>query len=492
MAKPAFIQEQKAQRLEIKRIGFSALFGVSADGMECHCSYEPTSLGGTPLTADELQAFLTQCKICEGIIPEAVAELLHSAETGKPVAGLLLAQGTLMVPGQDGQLILAVSDALGSHPEDDGKENGIVNLRNVQSFLNVEAGQLIATIQPPGPGEAGKNVFGKEIPPQQGAAFPLVMGQNVSWGDDGRSIFATADGRVYVRGAEISVDDVYLIEGDVDFKVGNVQFNGFVEIKGDIRDGFTVKATKGIKVHGIIEVCTIESDGDIAFSGMNGQGTGTISCGGSITANYIYDTSVECAGDVLVDVEIRNAQIKTLGAIRVNKKGIVGGEYFALAGIESAILGNVTSLPTQIAAGVHYQDLEELNRLFNELKQLITQFNASSKEAVDLKEFTRQRTAITARTQEVRLRTYDQCNPKINVRTMLYDGVYITLGNLCKIIKEERKGPLSIIENTIEGDFRFLGMTALSLKAQEIEQTIVKQQALEQKKPNDAPSGEKK
>ena len=265
-------------------------FDVSADGMECRCSYEPTSLGGTPMKADELKDFLAHYRISGGIMPEAVAALLLAAESKKAVKGLLLAQGTLMVPGKNGQLILAASGDLASKTQVDGKESGTINLRNVQSFHNVEAGQLIATLQPPSPGKAGKTVFGKEIPPLHGSPFPLVMGQNVNWGDDGRTILAKAAGWVRVKETEISVEDVYVIDGDVNFKVGNIHINGFVEIKGDILDGFTVKTTKGIKVHGIIGVCTIDSDGDIEFSGMNGQGTGTISCRGSITANYIYDT----------------------------------------------------------------------------------------------------------------------------------------------------------------------------------------------------------
>jgi len=489
VAEPLFSQETKSKRLQIKRSGFNLFFDVSADGIECRCCYEPTSLGGTSLKADELKVFLAHYRISEGIIPEAVADLLHSAESGKSVPELLIAKGTLMVPGKDGQLILAVSDTSASKAEVAGKDAGTINLRNVQTFLNVEVGQLIATLLPPTPGKAGKNVFGKEIPPQHGSAFPLIMGQNVNWGDDGRSILALAPGWVCVNGAEISVQDVYVIDGDINFKVGNILINGFVEIKGDILDGFTVKTTKGIKVHGIIGVCTIESDGDIEFSGMNGQGTGTIKCRGSITANYIYDTSVECAGDVSVDVEMRNANIKALGAIRVNKRGIVGGEYFALAGIESALLGNVTSLATNVVAGVNYHDLEELNSLFHELKQLISQFNSSSKETVDIKAFSQKRAAITERTQEVRMRTYDKSNAKINVRNTLYEGVYITLGNKSTVIKEERKGPISIIENTLDGELRFLEMTDLSIKAQDIEQKFIAQNQLEQKKQNATKSG---
>lgn len=491
MAEPLFVQEPKSQqRLEIKRYGYTLLFEVSPDSAECRCSYEPAATGGAPLTAQELQGFLTQFRIDECILPEATVELLNSAASAKTVSGLLIACGTAMVPGTDGQLVLAVTDALKSAAADDDEEPGSVDLRNVQSFLNVEPGQLVATIIPPGAGTSGRNVFGKEIPPRPGMPFALVPGPNVRLGDDGRSVFAGAAGRICLRECEISVEDVYEIDGDVGFKVGNILFKGFVEVKGDVLDGFSVKATKGVKVHGIIGACTIGSEGDISFSGMNGQGSGTITCGGSIVANYIYDTTIECTGDVTVDVEIRNAHIRSLGAIRVNKGGLAGGEYFALAGVESAILGNVASLHTRVVAGVHYRDLEELNRLFNELKQLIARFNAAPKETADLKEFSRQRAAITEQTQAVRLRSHDACNPKINIRKVLYEGVNITLGSLSENITEERKGPLSVIENTIEGGFRYLGMTALSFNAREIEQTFIQQHQLEQKKLNAARTGE--
>ena len=489
MADPLFVQDQNEKRFEIKRYGYSLLVKVSADGVECCCSYEPATTGGAPLTDTELQGFLSQFKIREGLLPEGVADLLNAAATGTVVTELLLARGTPMIPGEDGQLVLAVSDAMASAADED-EDTETIDLRKVQSFLNVEEGQHVASVHPPGAGTPGMTVFGKEIPPQPGAPFILVPGLNVRLGDDGRSVFAEAAGRVCVRGFEISVEDIYVIRGNVDFKVGNILFRGFVEIKGDVLDGFSVKSTGGIKVHGIIGVCAIESDGDISFSGMNGRGTGTITCGGSITANYIYETSIECAGDVTIDLEIRNAQIRALGSICVNRRGISGGEYFALAGIESFFLGNVVSQHTRVVTGVHYRDLEELNQLFQALKQLIAEYQNAPKGTVDLKEFARKRSAITEQTEKVRHRKYAACNPKINVKKVLYEGVNITVGSQSLNIKEARNGPLSIIENTIEGGIRYLGMTPLSFQAQAIEDTFIKQHQLEQKKQNSARTGE--
>lgn len=482
MAEKQFIKgAESVSRFEIKRQGYTLAFEISPDALECHCSYEPSTIGGTPLTNSEFKEHLEKFKISAEIIPEAESTLLISAVSAKAVGRMLLTRGIPMVPGEDGRIVLAVSDDRAQTDPGEGIAQ-TVDFRNVQSFLNVGAGDLVATITAPGAGTPGETVTGKMIPPQPGVPVVLEIGRNVRLSDDGQSVFAAAAGRVYLRENTISVEDIYEIDGDVDFKVGNITFNGFVEVKGDVLDGFFVKATKGIKIQGNIGVCTIESEGDISFCGMNGQGTGTIRCGGSITANFICDSLIECAGNVLAEVEIRSSTIKCLGRISVNKGGLTGGEYFALAGIECANLGSITSLRTRVVAGVHYGDLEELNGLFNELKKLVAEFSAAPKGTVDMKAFAQKRAMITERTQEVRSRTYEQCNAKINVKKRLFDGVTITIGIISDNIREERSGPVSVIENTIEGGFRFLGMTPLSFKAQMIEQTFVQQHELEQQK----------
>jgi uncharacterized protein (DUF342 family) len=260
----------------------------------------------------------------------------------------------------------------------------------------------------------------------------------------------------------------------VDFKVGNIDFRGSVDISGDVLDGFTIKARKGIKVLGNIGVCTIESEGDIVFCGMNGQGKGTIKCGGNITANYIDSTKVECAGDVLVEFEIRSSCVKSLATIRVNKGVIAGGECVALGGVESSIIGAESSLHTVVTAGVNYRDQAEFNRLFNEMKKLIADFNAI-KTGKDPKAFMKDRAAIADRLQEVRSRQHESSNAKVNVKKMLHGGVTIKLGECSEDIREERKGPFSIIANTIEGGFRYLGMTDLSVNAKNLERSFAQQ-----------------
>jgi len=466
----------EARQFEFKRPGYLLTLSVSPDSVECLCSYKPNP-AGAPMAYNELQNYMNQAGIVEGVDDQAISSLLAAATSNKAVSALLIARGTPMVPGSDGYLQLTVGDSQLSSASAATDDKTDIDLRMVQQFHNVTPDEVVALVIPPGKGEQGKSVYGTTIPALPGKPVNPVLGTNVHLSADAETIISDSEGRVILNGAEISVENVYLVKGNVDFKVGNIVFNGFVEIKGDVLDDFSIKATKGIKVHGNIGQCVIESGGDLSLCGMSGQGKGSISCAGNITANFINDATVECEGDISVEYEIRNCHISCLGSIRINKGILAGGDYMALGGIESSVIGTVTSLHTHVAAGVHYRDQLELNRLFNELKELINQYT-NNRANCDVKEFTQKRAAITEQVQQIRNREYPSRNAKINVKKVLHEMVNLTVGQTSEECREERQGPLSIIENTIEGGLRFLSMTDLHVKACEIEKAFVQQQEL--------------
>jgi len=469
----------EASKFEFKRPGYFLTLTITPDTVICKCSYVPNP-AGAPMAYDDLLNYFKQAKIVEGIDNTAISTLLNSATSNKPVSDLELARGIQMIPGEDGFLQLTVDDALLGNTTTVTDEKANVDLRIVQQFHNAVPDQIIARVIPPGAGTAGMSVHGTIIDAVPGKPIVPVLGTNVHLSENGDAVYADSEGRVVIKDAEISVENIYTVKGNVDFKVGNIIFNGFVDIKGDVLDDFSVKATKGIKIQGNIGLSTIESGGDISFCGMSGQSKGVIRCGGRITANFINDTTVYCDGDIIVENEIRNCHIHCLGSIKINKGVLAGGDYMALGGIESSIIGTVSSLHTHIAAGVHYRDQADLTKLFNELKELISNFT-NNKANADPKEFARRRAEITERVQQVRTKQYPERNPKVNVKKTLYEMVNITLGNISEDNREERKGPLSIVENTIEGGFRFLNMTDLQVKSADIERAFVQQSELQQK-----------
>jgi uncharacterized protein len=462
---------RQGKRCELKHPGFRLAVVFAPDASSCAASYEPLE-GGPPLSDKELQEFLKQTGITTGLREEAVQEILLRAKCGKAIHGLLLAQGAPMIPGEDGRI--APKHSMPDEGEGSDETDGQIDFRDIVEFCNVQEGEVVATIVAAGEGTAGLSVYGTVIPARAGKPAAVKLGKNVTLSEEGKDIIAAAAGGVYCQGGDVSIENVFQVSGDVDFKVGNIDFNGFVEVTGDVLDGFKVRASKGIKVLGNVGACAISSDGDISFCGMNGQGSGSVCCGGNLKANYIHEAKIEVANDILVESEIRHCCIKCLGSVRVQKGGIVGGECVALAGVEAASIGSVASLRTRVVVGVNYRDLEELTQRFEELKVLTERQKLTQGSKAESDASLQQRAAITALIRGIRARSYPRENAKLNVRKVLYAGVTVSLGALAEEFRDEQSGPFSMIENKVEGGVRFLNMTGLSILASSLEEVFIR------------------
>ncbi|MBI2353626.1 MAG: DUF342 domain-containing protein [Deltaproteobacteria bacterium] len=457
---------------EYKKLGFSLFVWISDGKLECRCSYVPRSMGAM-MTRDELLGYLAESGVKEGLDDDAINGFAIKAAAGKELGMELLASGVPPVAGADGWISYSVQSSIIIQDEiDDGT---IIDMHNVQSFMNVVPGDEIGRIIPPEPGSAGRSVTGQTIPPQPGKSLNLKIGKNIRYDGDGGPLIAEAAGRVCLASGEISVEEEYVVAGDVDFRVGSIVFNGFVGVRGDVLNDFNINATKGMRIGGNIGACAIRSDGDIAFCGMDGQERGTVVCGGSIRANFLHDCHVTCAGDVIVEVELHNCTIRTLGRIVVNKGTISGGSYTALGGIEARKVGSPASTRTRLTAGVDYRDAEELVRLLAELDRNQTQIGLTQS-MQEIEELRKVRAGLTDSIHALRSKADPRANPKINVKAVLYDNILISLGTLNEEIKEQKDGPLSILENTIEGGLRFLSLTSLDVRASDIDLAFIREQ----------------
>lgn len=458
---------------EYKKLGFSLYIWLSENRLECRCSYVPREQGSM-MTRDELAGYLAQSYVREGIIPEALDDFAVKAAAGQTLTMVLLAEGTAPTAGEDGWLEYTAQPSVTIvHDIDQAAD---VDLHNVQSFINVTPGAEIGRIIPPQPGTPGRNVMGEVIPAQDGKPLNLKIGANIRC-DDASRLLATAAGRVCRAGGEISVAEEYVVAGDVDFRVGSIVFNGFVEVRGDILDGFNVTAVKGLRVNGNIGACAICSDGDIAFCGMDGQEKGSIECGGSVSANFIHNCAVVASGDVQAEIELHNCHIRSLGRIVANKGAIAGGSYTALGGIETKKAGSASSVKTVLRAGSDYRDMAELELLLAELEENSAQIRQVGSQH-ELEELRKKGAELSAAISAIRSRSDERANPKINVKKILYDNTFLHIGQAAKQKVDERDGPFSAIEDTIEGGLRFLAMTSLDVPARDIEQAFVRELAI--------------
>lgn len=459
---------------QVKKLGYSLYLKIPDNRLECCCSYVPNEQGSM-MTGDELAAFLKQYNVREGLNQEAFDDFVVKAAAGQQLVDICLASGTPPVDGADEYIELAMQSSTAVHSSDEDSTE--VDMHIVQTFINVSSGEKIGRIVPAGSGTPGRNIMGLAMPAQPGKPMKCTIGKNITLQENGALLIAAATGRFCQTATEISVEEEYVVKGDVNFRIGSIKFNGVVEVRGDVLDNFDISASKGLTVSGNIGVCSIVSDGDVTFCGIDGQGKGTIVCGGTLRANFIHDVTVECVGDVIVGVEIHNCTVRTLGRILVDKGAISGGSYIARGGIEAKKLGSASSQHTKLHAGIDYRDVELLESLFaslNEVMETIKQTQSLS----EITELRKTAAALTDSITDVRSKADASANAKINAKAVLYENVQLTLGSVTETVTEQMDGPHSIIENSIEGGLRFLSMTSLNVKAADIELAFIREQKM--------------
>lgn len=484
---PTQTQESKpdGQRFYHAQTGYQLILSLSQDEMECRAHLE-TKADTPPPTLDAIKGYLATDGITIGIDDDAILQLLKDARPGTS-SNALVAAGDLPLRGDDGRFEYCYhspedastqNNVVEEEEEDDDKEKRPVDFRAVQQFINVDPDQEIGHIRAPTSGTPGKTVRGKPVSPEPGKPLMLNLGQNVRvGGDNGNILFAEIHGRVKFDNETVHVVEEYVIDGDVDFSIGNIRFNGFVEVHGDVLDGFQVSASKGLKITGNVGSCRLISHGNIEFCGMDGQGKGSIMCGGTVTAHFIHDSTVECWGNMSVDVELRNCTVHCRGRLVTGQ--LAGGDYVSLSGVAAKKLGAPSAVKTIIHSGVDYHDLDRMAILLQQLEELQQEI-AKTKDLQEMNKLMEKKQQLTRVIVDVRSHHPAGANPKINIKDRIHEGVTIYLGNAVEEFTTELSGPISLIENSRDGGLRQLSLSSLDIQATDLEKAWLEKDELEQ------------
>ena len=448
---------------------------IAADLMSCHATLQRKEEEAS-LSPFQVLQFLRNSGVTEGIDKEQVRNLCQSAAKGEDAEKVLIAAGKLPQPGPDGYIEFLVKVASGEQFYEES-EDGSIDFHQTHAFVNVEPEQTIGLIHPPQLGPAGFTVDGAIIPPILGQPCRCRAGDGVILTDDGETLVAEQQGRVVQVGDEVVVSEEFIIAGDIDFSVGNVDFAGVVEVRGDVPDGFHIIGKKGIKVTGAVGASILESEGDVMVGSISGKERAKVRCRGNLIARYLNEVEVECGGHVLVRNEIRNSFIKADGCIKVEAGAIAGGHCIALHGVETASAGSPLGLETRLTAGVKFSEFEQYTDAHGMLENVTAQIKKITDALGPLIEgqgdnhsggtMQRRIEVLTAKLAELRaeetqlltdLGTFQACAQtqgpgtcQINVGKFLYEGTILFLCGVSCRIREERSGPLSIVANPESG-----------------------------------------
>ncbi|MCX7934039.1 MAG: FapA family protein, partial [Planctomycetota bacterium] len=299
------------------------------------------------LTVSALNALLADMGVCFGIRQEPLLAIAQAAAEGRQRAEEVVAVGTPVVEGRDAYLEFHKRPAgVGGGGDIEAAK---VDYREYRAFDNVKAGDLIATLHPAQEGEGGTDVFGKSIPVKNPRELTVLAGENVAYDPANGQFTATASGYVAYERGKIEVRPVYVVRGDVDLTQGNIRFIGRVEVGRDVRDAFEIQAEAGIVINGTAEACILRSGKEITIrGGVTGKGKGRIEAKESLITRFLDGVEVVCGGEVIVQKEIVNSKVYSLGRVMVRDGTIVGSEVVALRGILAREVGSELGVKTSL------------------------------------------------------------------------------------------------------------------------------------------------
>jgi uncharacterized protein (DUF342 family) len=314
--------------------------------------------GGADLSAAFLGSLLNSNRVVHGIKEDVLEDLEMSPRYGRPV---VVAEGTRAHDGADARIdykFRMEREAVTLREKD-----GRVDFKDISRVENVVAGQLLARKIPAEPGQPGRTVTGTVISATKGRDCEIFAGKNVKVSEDGLSVLAEINGQVLLLGGRINVEPMYTVPGDVNLHTGNILFLGSVTVKGNVEDGFSLKAAGNIEVFGSVGKCVVDAEGDIVVhQGIAAKTEGQVRCGKSLYSKFIEHAHVDAGEYVVVTDGIVHSQVDANRMILCQGKRaqIVGGRLRASEGINSKILGSVAGTETLLEVGYDPRSKERL------------------------------------------------------------------------------------------------------------------------------------
>ncbi len=339
---------------------------VSKDNLVASLILEREEGYGEPLTTDMAKAALEEKKIRGNVKTEIIPEAIEDVRsTGRSREIVVLRGSKPVTPG--GYRVLNFTDV----PET-GKP------------VNVNAGDRILSMQKLPAGSDGIDVFGATL------KASTATGESTPEHDDtieereesGATVFlAKISGELCVHGQKWSISDTRNATGDVDDKLGDVDFPGNLVVTGNVMNGRTVKTAGDLTVNGSAGASLVQANGKLAVKGgIKGAGRGIAWARHEISLDFAENARVLAGKDIYIDKYCFQCVVKTGEQLlmRGNPGVLLGGSVRASKGIEVYELGSDKTIRTVVSFGQNYlvgDQIEVCEREGEKIRETVERIN---------------------------------------------------------------------------------------------------------------------
>lgn len=271
------------------------------------------------------------------------------------------------------------------------KEDGTINHYELDLIESVKKGDWLGEKIKPTSGKAGKTVTGRPLPARRGIDLKLKYDRKTieELEEDNNIVLrAAADGAVRFSGDKISVDNHLVIPGDISYETGNIDFEGYVTIKGTVKDGFSVVAKNDISIQssmglGVVNKI-ISKEGSIYIKGgIFGKNVSLIQAKKSVFVKYCNESNITAGEDINIGFYALDSNLKAKKIIMDPIHGkIIGGSVKAEIQVITGIIGNKSEKKTYInVTGFDREAIKgEFEHLLEKYKTLLIEVNAVKKQ----------------------------------------------------------------------------------------------------------------
>lgn len=326
------------------------------------------------LTPFYVERFLKLQGISFGINEAAIELLINVVRYGNEI---IVASGSPPVEGVDGYVDFHI-------PVEDSKkpvinEDGSVDYLNSFKLAMVSENQVFATYVKPTAGKSGLNIFSEIVNATPGKEAKHLKGNGFKFDEDTGEYTALYSGHIKHFGNHVSIENVYVVSGDLDIDKGNINFNGDVQIHGDVRSGLSINAEGSVFISGHVGACQIAAGKNITVcKGIQGRDKCIIAAGGDVVCKFVERCCITAKGNIYAD-SILDSQVTANNQVIVTSRmGILlGGVTTGKMGVTARTCGNETEALTVVCAGPSKEDINrmyELTEQYHRLTKEILQF----------------------------------------------------------------------------------------------------------------------
>ena len=352
---------------------------VTPDKMYAIARFYPPSEGRKRADVDELERDLSAMKITNGVLREVLMKHEAYPEYCK---NIIVAMGTKPVQGTKASIEYKFQTDRKAKPR--LNDDGTVDFHHLDNISHVKKGDVLAVLTKEDPGKSGMDIYGTEVKPAKVERLVLKHGNNIEMTEDGLQLISQVDGHVTLEGDRVFVSNNFDVPADVDNSTGDIDYNGSVTVKGNVRTGFSINAKGNVEIFGVVEGANIYAEGDIILHrGIQGMAKGRLECKGNLISKFIESAEVCVDGYIETDT-ILHSNISAKGDIYVRGKNgnIIGGKVRSTSFIEATRIGSTMGTMTEVEVGTDPSvsaRLHEIKGLINDkteerkkLEQLIS------------------------------------------------------------------------------------------------------------------------